>query len=117
IPLRTSAATIDSESQTPAGAALVAERFEGDAPDEAYRRRVTTVCRHAERALQNSLEHEDIPFFRLLHTLQRARWFVDARRLPKTLSIAAAGLATALALVLVPTDFEIEGRGVLQPKN
>ncbi len=122
IPLRTTASANTRENKLSAsgaafGAALVAERFAGDLPDEAYRNRISTACRHAELALQNALEHESLPFFPLLHALKDARWFVEVRRLPKTLAIAGLILLTIVALVFVPADFEIEGRGVLQPRN
>jgi hypothetical protein len=110
IPLETAAAR-------PAGAALIVERFAGDAPDEAYRHRVTAVCRHAEMALQNSLAHESFPLFRILQALSRARWFVAAGRLPKTVAVAATAVAALAALIFVPADFEIEARGVLQPRH
>jgi len=117
VPLRTNFDSKSVADSTPAGAALVAECFGGDPPDEAFRHRVATVCRHAELALQNALEHEGLPFFRLLHALQRAKWFVEARRLPKTIAVAIGLVLAALALVVVPEDFEIESRGVLQPQN
>ncbi len=116
IPLRAGPAAADAD-EAPAGAALIAERFAGNAADEEYRHRVSVVCRHAEQALQNALTHESLPFFRLLQALHRARWFVAARRLPKTAAVAAAAFAAVLALVFVPADFEIEARGVLQPRN
>ncbi len=117
VPLRTDGDSKSVADETLAGAALVAECFGGDPPDEAFRHRVATVSRHAELALQNALEHEGLPFFRLLHALQRAKWFVEARRLPKTLAVVTALLLAALALVVIPADFEIESRGVLQPQN
>jgi hypothetical protein len=113
IPLETAAAGEGAQC----GAALVAERFAGEAPDEAYRHRVSAVCRHAERALQNALAHESFPFFRVLQALSRARWFAAAGRLPKTVAVAAAAVAALAALIFVPADFEIEARGVLQPRN
>ncbi len=118
IPLATAdAADVVPAGGAPAGAALIAECFGGDSPDEAYRQRVTAVCRHAELALKNSLEHAQLPFFRILSILQKARWFAEARQLPKTASIGIALLAAVLALVFIPSDFEIEARGVLQPKD
>jgi hypothetical protein len=113
LPLRTE----PPDSGAPAGAALIAESFAGDEPDEPYRHRVAVVCGHAERALQNALTHESLPFFRVLQGLSRARWFVAARQLPKTAAALAAVAAAVLALAIVPADFEIEARGVLQPKN
>jgi hypothetical protein len=100
-----------------AGAALIAESFSGAPHDDVDRNRVATVSRHAELALQNAREYEGFPFFRLLSALRRMKWFVEARRLPKTVAAAVALIAAAVALAVIPADFEIEGRGVLQPQN
>jgi hypothetical protein len=117
IPLHTGPVGDTGSESAPPGAALIAERFAGGATDEACRQRVAVVCRHAELALRNALTHENLPFFRLLQALHRARWFVAARRLPTTAAVAAAALAALLALVFVPADLEVEARGVLQPRN
>ena len=117
IPLPSVAADRSPSDRQPAIAALIVERFGGERPDEAYRDIVATVGRHAELSLLNALEHESFPFFRLLSNLKKARWFVEARRLPKTAIAAFALLASIVALVCVPADFEIEGRGLLQPRD
>jgi hypothetical protein len=117
IPLPTRAATCTTVDPAPPRAALIAECFAGDAPSETYRQSLSTVCQHADLALQNALEHEQLPFFRLSRALQRLRWFVEVRRLPKTAAVALAAVAAVLALVVIPADFEIEARGVLQPRN
>jgi len=123
IPLRylnQSGRSTESESQAqlpPPLGALIVERFGGEKTDEIYRNRVALVCSQAQQALQNALEYESFPLFRLLSTLKRWRWFGAARRLPKTVAVAAVVLAAILALSYVPTNFEIEGRGTLQPRN
>ncbi len=117
LPLHTSASLSIEAPRPPAGAALIVERFGGEAPDETYRQMIGTVCRHSERALQNALTHENLPFFRVLQALQRTRWFVEARRLPKTIAVAVAVVVGILGLVFIPADFEVEARGVLQPRN
>ncbi len=117
VPLRTGGAEESSADARETGAALVAECFSGDPPDDAYRQRVAIVCRHAELALENAREYEDFPFYRLLCSLKGARWFIEARRLPKTLAVAAALVLAVVALAVIPADFEIEGRGVLQPQD
>jgi biotin carboxyl carrier protein len=116
IPLSAGAESGPSDER-PAGAALIAECFAEEPAGDAYRERVSLVARHAELAVANAIDHESLPFFRPLRTLQKARWFVEARRLPKTVSIAALAAAAVLTLVFVPADFEVEGRGVLQPQN
>src|SRR5262249_37123407 len=47
--------------------------------------------------------------------LGKSKWVVEARQLPYTVSIAAALLVATLVLCLVPGDFELEGKGKLQP--
>ena len=48
-------------------------------------------------------------------TLGKTRWIVEARTLPKTLSIGGAVLALLLFLGLWPADFALEGKGTLEP--
>jgi multidrug resistance efflux pump len=117
IPLPSSAADASLDDRQPAIAALIVERFGGERPDEAIRHMVATVGRQAELSLANALQHESFPFYGLLKTLQRARWFVEARQLPKTVLATVALVAAIALLALVPADFEIEGRGLLQPRD
>jgi biotin carboxyl carrier protein len=105
------------DGDRPVGAAVIAEHFAGVEASEAFRERLLLVARHAELALANAIEHESLPLIRPLRALQRAKWFVEARRLPKTALVAALTAAALLALVFVPAAFEIEGRGVLQPES
>ncbi|MBS0262105.1 MAG: HlyD family efflux transporter periplasmic adaptor subunit [Planctomycetes bacterium] len=117
IPLAARAApgTTDQDPADPIGA-LVVERFGGAEFDEACRQKVAAVCRHAELALGNALEHESLPFYGVVQTLGQARWFIAARQLPKTVAVLAAIALIGLALLVVPADFAIEGRGLLQPQ-
>jgi multidrug efflux pump subunit AcrA (membrane-fusion protein) len=101
----------------PSLGALVIERFGGERMDDACQTRIGLVASHARRALQNALDYESFPFFRVLAPLKKWRWFAAARRLPKTAAVLAGALAVIVALVYVPADFEIEGRGTLQPRN
>jgi multidrug efflux pump subunit AcrA (membrane-fusion protein) len=101
----------------PSLGALIIERFGGERMDDAYQTRIGLVSSHARRALQNALEYENFPFFRVLAPVKNWRWFGAARRLPKTVAAFAGALAVILALIYVPADFEIEGRGTLQPRN
>jgi multidrug efflux pump subunit AcrA (membrane-fusion protein) len=117
IPLPSLAADLAPGDREPGIAAMIVERFAGERPDEQYQIMVATVARQAELSLSNALAHESIPFFRVLSTLQRARWLIEARRLPTTALALAAVLAALAALVFVPADFEIEGRGTLQPRE
>lgn len=97
--------------------ALIVERFETDRADDSLRRRTEAVCRQTELALANALEYQSIPLLPLLRLISRMRWYTRARQLPKTAFFVMLFVATILALVFVPGDFEIEGRGELQPRT
>jgi len=94
--------------------ALVVERFQAGI-DEHLQTSVSAVCNHGSLALHNALTLRSVPFARLLTALAKARWFVRARQLPKTLLALLLVAAAVFALVAVPADFKIEARGELQP--
>jgi len=95
--------------------ALVIEQINETRRDGTLRRRVEVVARHSAAALANALEHDGVFLMPLWRTLGKARWLVKARTLPKTLVAAAVAMAAVIALLVVPADFELEGRGSLQP--
>ncbi|MBI3861268.1 MAG: HlyD family efflux transporter periplasmic adaptor subunit [Planctomycetia bacterium] len=115
IPLAAPGGAAGRHARPGAQAAVIVERFGGDRMDDAFRLTVGSVCAHAELALRNALEHESFPFYKLLRIVRKARWFVAARQLPKTAAVALLLAAAGLALAYVPANFEIEGRGLLQP--
>jgi len=94
--------------------ALVFERFFGEF-DETSRRSVTAACDHSALALRNALELRSVPLVRLLRAVGRARWFVRARQLPKTILALLVVGAVVVALVKVPADFNVKADGQLQP--
>lgn len=94
---------------------LVIERFDADYASGLLRQRVGVVSRHGELALRHALAHHNVALRPVLRVLNSVLWIVLPRQLPKTLFaliVLSAGMA---ALVLVPADFDIEGRGELQP--
>ena len=93
---------------------LVAEQFYAGLDDD-FRGSVAAALGHSALALQNALEFQNVPLVGLLRVLGKARWFVRARQLPKTMLALLAVVAVVVALVKVPADFEIEARGELQP--
>lgn len=97
-------------------AALVVDRFEGGRDDELFRQRVELVTRQSELALRNALDQENLPLFPVLRLLKKAGWLTRARQLPKTIFAVALLTAAILSLIFVQADFDIEGRGELQPK-
>lgn len=97
--------------------AMVIEEIEDVRPREELAERVQLVAGHTARALANAYEHNNLfllPFWRYLG---RARWLVRAKTLPKTLLAVIAITLVLLAAVLLPADFDMKGKGQLQPVN
>lgn len=95
--------------------ALVVEQIEDARPREGMLQRVDVVAEHSATALSNSLEHHTLFLLPVWKTLGKATWFLRAKTLPKTVAVAVAIAAAIAALVFIPADFELEGRGALQP--
>jgi multidrug efflux pump subunit AcrA (membrane-fusion protein) len=92
--------------------ALVIERFRDTQSPAGLARRVELVQEIAALALANAQQYEGLFFGPLsrgiqkLGVLRHRPWFKLA---------GAALLAALLALVLVPADFDLQGRGTLEP--
>ncbi|OHB78882.1 MAG: hypothetical protein A2W31_01175 [Planctomycetes bacterium RBG_16_64_10] len=95
--------------------ALIVEQIEDIRPRATLAARVDLVCGHGARALTNAVEHNSVFLMPLWRTLGRARWLVRARTLPKTLAVLVGVVALLLAAIFVQADFDLEGRGALQP--
>ena len=97
--------------------ALVCEHFAAPPADAEIRQRLSLVAAHGEIALANALAYESVPLSIFWRTARRASWLVRARQLPRTALVAAALLALVAALVLLPVDLTVEGRGELLPER
>ncbi len=97
--------------------ALIVEQMVDSRPPEGLAQRVAVVRQHGATALANALEHESLFLMPLWKTLGKATWLVRARTLPKTITITALIVGVILFAALWPADFELEGRGELQPKT
>ena len=53
--------------------------------------RVDVVCKHSSTALANAMEHQNLFLMPLWRAMGKTRWVMQARTLPKTISIAASG--------------------------
>ncbi|MFV2068521.1 MAG: efflux RND transporter periplasmic adaptor subunit, partial [Pirellulales bacterium] len=95
--------------------ALIVEQIEDVQSRDLLAPRVDLVTSHAARALSNATEHHNVFLLPLWRSIGRARWLVRARTLPKTLAVVFGVLFLVLALFLVRADFNLEGRGELQP--
>lgn len=96
--------------------ALVVEQFRGEF-DERTATAVPALVGHSATALANSLELDRLPMAGLLRALGKARWFVEARQLPKTVLALLALVALVALLTFVPAEFRVESRGELQPAD
>jgi biotin carboxyl carrier protein len=61
------------------------------------------------------MEHQNLFLMPVWRALGKTRWIIQARTLPKTLSIAGAVLAVLLILIFWPARFTLESKGTLEP--
>lgn len=99
--------------ETTAVGVLVAEQFSGLLTDE-HRERTMQACAPCAQALEHALVMQRIPWASLFRSWD---WRSLRRRGRTALSITGAVVTLLLAACLVPADFEVEARGVLQPRN
>jgi multidrug resistance efflux pump len=66
-------------------------------------------------ALANALAHTSLPFYGVLDLLGKSRVLTTARNLPRTVLAAAVAAGVLAALVLVPAELRLEGKGTLEP--
>lgn len=113
LPLAPPANDGDSQIGRPLGAIIVEQfkRRETTLPTH----RIASVTRHGSAALNNAIEVRNLPLMPLVRLLAKLKWQLRLRRLPITLVILLLMGAGIGALILVPADFDIEGRGELQP--
>jgi multidrug resistance efflux pump len=95
--------------------ALVAEWFASSTFDGGKKARVDLVGEHGRVALSNALAHTTLPLYPLINLAGKSRVLTTARNLPRTIAAALAALAAITALVLVPAELRLEGKGTLEP--
>jgi hypothetical protein len=98
-------------------AALVVEWFKAANVNAAQKARVELVAEHGKVALSNSLSHTGLPLYPLINLAGKSRVLTTARNLPRTVLAALGLLAGILALVFVPAELRLEGKGTLEPVN
>jgi multidrug resistance efflux pump len=96
-------------------AALVAEWFSSSSFDEGKRARVDLVAEHGKVAISNALTHTSLPLFGLIDFLGKSRVLTTARNLPRTVLAVLSALAALLALIFIPAELRLEGKGTLEP--
>ncbi len=95
--------------------ALIIEQINTDGIPAAMRRRIEVVSEHGSVALANALEHNSLFLMPVWRTLGKSKWIVSARTLPKTIAAAIALLAIVVSLFFVPAEFQLHGKGTLEP--
>jgi hypothetical protein len=94
---------------------LVAEWFSSNTFDGGRRSRVELVAEHGRVALSNALAHTSLPLYPLLNLAGKSRVLTTARNLPRTVLATLAALGLLAALVFVPAELRLEGKGTLEP--
>jgi multidrug efflux pump subunit AcrA (membrane-fusion protein) len=102
------------EPEPPIGA-LIVEQIEDSRVAASLVQRAEVVARHSSLALANALEHQNLFLMPVWRALGKTRWVLQARTLPKTLSIAGGVLLLLLILTFWPARFTVESKGSLEP--
>ena len=97
--------------------ALIIEQINTDGIPASMRRRIDVVAEHGSTALANSLEHNSLFLMPVWRTIGKSKWIISARTLPKTIAIALVVLAALASLFVVPAEFQLHGKGTLEPKK
>jgi hypothetical protein len=95
--------------------ALVAEWFSSSSFDPGKKARVDLVAEHGKVAISNALTHTGLPFYGLIDLMGKSRVLTTARNLPRTVLAGLATLAALAALILIPAELRLEGKGTLEP--
>jgi hypothetical protein len=95
--------------------ALVAEWFSSSSFDPGKKARVDLVAEHGKVAISNALTHTGLPLYGLIDLMGKSRVLTTARNLPRTVLAGLATLAGLAALILIPAELRLEGKGTLEP--
>jgi hypothetical protein len=95
--------------------ALVIEQIESDIPRDILAPRLDLVYEHSARALTNAIDHNSLFLMPVWRTIGKSRWVVEARQLPKTLTIIAIVLSLLIASIAIPANFDMKAKGTLEP--
>ena len=95
--------------------ALIIEQIEDSRPREGLTQRIDVVGEHSSIALANVLEHNELFLMPVWRAIGKSKWVVEARQLPYTVAISITALVVILILCIWPSDFELSGKGKLEP--
>ena len=104
----------EPEDAGPVVGAILAEHLTERSSDH-VQGRVEAVAKHAAMALANALAHRRLAAVPLLRAVDHARSWLESSRRPKTLAGLSLISMMLIALVAIPVELRIEGRGKLQP--
>jgi multidrug efflux pump subunit AcrA (membrane-fusion protein) len=104
----------DQERREPLGA-LIVEQVSDERLGPDFDRRVELLREHLCRAMSNARRHHGIFLLPLWLAIGRQWQKLRGRRLAKTLVVLAALVLLVTALVVVPWDYRVEGKGRLMP--
>jgi multidrug efflux pump subunit AcrA (membrane-fusion protein) len=95
--------------------ALIIEQIESDIPRDILAPRLDLVYEHSARALTNSIDHNSLFLMPVWRAIGKSRWVVEARQLPKTLTISGIVLSLLIASIAIPGNFDMKAKGTLEP--
>jgi multidrug efflux pump subunit AcrA (membrane-fusion protein) len=95
--------------------ALIVEQMVDSRPPQGLAQRVDVVRQHSATALANAMDHENIFLMPVWKTLGKTKLLVRARTLPKTIAVLAGLILVTAWLCFWPADFNLQGKGTLQP--
>jgi hypothetical protein len=95
--------------------ALIIEQLGDSRIGPSIRSRAGTVAQHSAAALAHALQHHNLPLLPLWRMCGRLTWFLRGRAMPWTMVCLSLVAASALALALIPADFDVAASGKLQP--
>ena len=116
IPLTVTDNESGSEQKKPVGA-LVVELLRDARVSESLNNRSQLIAQHAASALHNAYEHNNIFLMPVWRSLGKAKWIIQARTLPKTLTALIMIVASIVAMCVIPADFKLAATGKLVPAD
>jgi hypothetical protein len=107
----------ESESKKPPRSALMMECFDPASAPEQLVARLEVIGRHATSALYNAAEHRRIPMRIIWGPMAKVQEGLGGKTRAIILCVAAALVALAGILVLVPYPLKMEAKGQLLPRE
>lgn len=97
--------------------AIIVEQIESEIPREILNPRLDVVYEHSARAITNSLDHSNLFLMPVWRAIGKSAFIIQARTLPKTLTITGGILALLILSIAIPWNFDMYAKGTLQPVN